>query len=344
MITRRSFLSVCAGAGFAVWNGGCAPVEPAPPDGAGPATRRSTAANSTKLEIAPISQYPLVTVEVDDRTATFLLDTGSGSGVVVASDWLPATELAEEPRYLSEAKTPTVSLPDVALADGSPHATIPQATLHPFRAMRLLCGARVDGMLGWDSLTARAAEIDMPGRTFTIWQGSDGAPDAADGMMRMPAVRFRDMRQRPYTILRIGGRSIPVLLDTCELEAIKIPRHLLTEEDLDLDDTHRAGGTFDIMDEFPCLGVRGTLAAARLGDIELIKPQTTVLADPDCRQQYGVLGAPVLKNYRLRFDFWTGEVRLAGPRKLAAAAPREEAIQIADTVTGVRDADLANAD
>lgn len=191
-------------------------------------------------------------------------------------------------------------------------------------------------------MAARAAEIDMPGRTFTLWQ--NGGRDLPQDAMRMQAVRFRDMRQRPYTMLHIQGRSIPVLLDTCELEAIKIPRHLLQGADLDLDDTHRAGGNFDLMDEFPSFGVRGTVAAAQLGPIELTSPQVTILADPDCRQQFAVVGAPVLSNYCLRFDFWTGQVHLAGPRTLTAAAPREEAIQIADRVTGVREADLANAD
>lgn len=93
------------------------------------------------------------------------------------------------------------------------------------------------------------------------------------------------------------------------------------------------------------MGVRGTCATAQLGPIRLTDPQVTLLTDPDGRQQFGVIGAPALKHYCLRFDFWTGDVSLAGPRTLAAAAaPRDEAIQIADMLIGVRDSDLANAD
>ncbi|HEY2589107.1 MAG TPA: hypothetical protein VGI81_25415, partial [Tepidisphaeraceae bacterium] len=119
---------------------------------------------------------------------------------------------------------------------------------------------------------------------------------------------------------------------------------LLDGGDLDLDNSRPAGGTFDLMDEFPSFGVRGTVASAHLGDIELTDPQVAVLAAADSRTPHGVIGAPILKNYRLRFDFWTGEVLLAGPQSLATAAPREEAIQIADRITGVHEADLANAD
>jgi hypothetical protein len=288
------------------------------------------------FEPAPITVYPLFNARVNGHPARFAFDTGGGRAILVSPALVKLARLpvdrAVEARLNGRAY-PSARLRGLNVDGLGDVVRDESAAVVALDAVSLVCGERVDGIIGAAALAKGSGgsfEIDFPRRRLRLGTPS---PAANDVSLSVPAAPDPQSQRRPFVWLQLGKARVPAVIDSCELEGVQLPDRCLTTSGVVLNDARSTVGSSGFGGGAQA-SRRGRLLEMRLGEIVIHDAEVLVLpsADSAPAAEKAVIGMAILRDYRIAFDASAGTVTFFGPRALKSPAPTTRAVRTAEGI------------
>lgn len=166
------------------------------------------------------TQHPIVTIEIDGKRVTMLLDTGA-TGTVIFASALERTGLQiDRSRHGMSigigglSKLDVLRATDLKLGDLS--ATVDAIAVGPFDMLGL-GGETIDGILGFQPLGQFDIDLDLPRGRMTLYRARycpEGMPPWDDPGRMIPRPANAPFDNRPYAPILVNGRELLGLLDS----------------------------------------------------------------------------------------------------------------------------------
>lgn len=270
--------------------------------------------------VAPLEELPLpaedcdgfflLPVHVNGRGPyTMLLDTGAAA--VVVDDDLAATDLAHLSRPFTMlavgAGGGTERIDEALRIDslriGSFEVGGLDAAVLDLDPTAGALGTRIDGILGMPVFADVLLTLDYPAGRVSVATGSLPPPDGQTVLSSRPDSATGDLGGAPTIEIRIGGRTIPVAIDTGMSGTLALRER---------DAPPTVGATREIA-MIHAVGGKFPRRAARLGTDVVVGRY--VLRNPvvELERRRSLMGTGVLRHFRVTFDQAGGRVALVRP-------------------------------
>lgn len=297
-------------------NGGCALPVPASwiaPPAAQTIFPEETNSVSLPFSLAPISGYTLVAGQIKNCDGVFILDTGGR--ISIASEnyrsKIGITKTFFRSAVVGRSKYRFLVVPELRFSH-APSLLMKDVTMVAMdmeNASRV-CGLQIDGTIGMDVIQHHILEIDY-GRGLAIIHRNQDKIDNTT-LVPLPIPRDRHDEIRPVVVATFGTNDVPALLDTGSFDAISIPDHVFQATGLELldpKDTLRGLGVGTPIEKSRV----GRIRAISVGPITLRNVQAVIIPDASGRGDT-VIGAPILRQFRIVFTPNDGKVLVSGPK------------------------------
>jgi hypothetical protein len=297
------------------------------------------AETTAELRLAPISNYPLIRVNLGKTQVDFVLDTGASIDPThaVFIDANLAYALGYRKGRRDTNGNIWIVLPELSF--GKPKATYRQvwASCQNLSDMSRACGGRpIAGLLPLSLFTGRQVDLDLPARRLHLRPAGSPMPAGA----RPLAIERRSDDASFYASLNVNGQTFPALLDTGTYD-FEIPARFLDDQQVRLHDARPSlvgrGGIFPAQ--------RGILPEIRLEPDVMIRdaevamiyaePHGAIVArakdppqPPPAPPPFAVIGMSVLRDWRLIYDAMSVPPMMIIGSDPQGARPDPRAVQI----------------